>query len=97
MKTEDLIPVEQIITHYQVEVSFLDILSDSGLIEITTVEETRYVQKEQMSELEKMIRLHYELDINTEGVETITYLLKRVELLQEEIVTLKNRLGIYEE
>jgi hypothetical protein len=96
METEDLIPVHQVITHHAIEVSFIDSLHDFGLIELTTIEETRYVFKEQMSELEKMIRLHYELDINIEGIEAISHLLQRVNELQEELTAAKNRLRVYE-
>jgi chaperone modulatory protein CbpM len=97
METEDLIPVQEVITHHKIEVTFLDSLHEFGLIEITTVNETRFVLKEQMSELEKMIRLHYELDINLEGIEAISYLLQRVNSLQEELRAAKNRLRVYEE
>jgi hypothetical protein len=96
METENLIPVHQVITHHKVEVSFLDSLYEIGLIEITTVEETRYVFKDQLGELERMIRLHYELDINLEGIEAITHLLQRVNSLQEELNAAKNRLRVYE-
>ncbi|CAN5893098.1 hypothetical protein BH11BAC7_BH11BAC7_35770 [soil metagenome] len=96
METENLIPLQAIITHHNVEVTFIDSLHEYGLIEITTVHETRYIFKEQISELEKMIRWHYELDINPEGIETISHLLKRVNGLQEELVAARNRLRIYE-
>ena len=48
------------------------------------------------SNLEKFIRLYYELDINLEGIETITHLLQRINSLQDEIIILKNRLRLYE-
>ena len=37
-----------------------------------------------------------ELDINLEGIETITYLLQRMHDMQREIATLENRLSMYE-
>jgi len=46
--------------------------------------------------LEKLVRLFYELDINLEGIETITYLLNRMNQMQQEILQLNNRLRIYE-
>jgi len=46
--------------------------------------------------LEKFVRFYYELDINLEGIETISHLLERVNALQDELTMLKNRLGIYE-
>lgn len=96
METEDLIPLQEIITHHKVEVTFIDSLHEYGLIKITTVKETRYVYKEQISELEKMIRWHYDLDINLEGIEAISHLLQRVNSLQEELNAMRNRLRVYE-
>ncbi len=96
METENLIPVQLFCTHHQIEFSFISSLSESGLIEVTTISETEYISKEQISELEKMIRLHYDLDINIEGIEAISHLLKRMDNLQGELTTLKNRLRLYE-
>jgi len=96
MKTENLIPVQEFIMHHKIEMSFIHSLNESGLIQITTVERTQYISREQLSDLEKMIRLHYELDINIEGIESIAHLLQRVENLHEELTVLKNRLKLYE-
>jgi len=82
--------------HHKIEMSFIHSLNESGLIQITTVERTQYISREQLSDLEKMIRLHYELDINIEGIESIAHLLQRVENLHEELTVLKNRLKLYE-
>ena len=97
METEDLVPAEVFCEHHNIEVSFISSLSEHGLIEIITVEETRYISKEQISELEKMVRLHYEMDINLEGIEAITHLLQKVDTMHEELTSLKNRLRLYEE
>lgn len=96
MKTEHLIEVHEFCTHHKIEFSFIHSLHEIGLIEITSVEETQYIYKEQMKDLEKMIRLHYELDINLEGIDAIANLLHRVDNLHEELTTLKNRLRLYE-
>lgn len=42
MKNDDLLPVELLCTHYNIEVSFITSLTEFGLIEITKVEETNY-------------------------------------------------------
>jgi hypothetical protein len=96
METEQLIPIREFAMHYSIEVSFIDSLSEFGLIEIITVGDTRYIQEEKLSDLERMMRLHYGLEINLEGVDAVSRLLERVDLLQQEIVTLKNRLRLYE-
>jgi chaperone modulatory protein CbpM len=91
MNKEQLITIEEFSTHYKVESSFIHSLAEFGLIEIITIEEMRYLPKDQISEVEKMIRMHYELDINLEGIEAISHLLQRISRLQEELTTLKNR------
>lgn len=96
MENDDLLPVELLCTQYNIEVSFITTLTEFGLIEITTVEETSYLYKTQIKDLEKLIRLHYELDINMEGIDAISHLLKRVDNLHEELTALKNRLRLYE-
>ncbi len=55
------------------------------------------VPMHQLPQLEKMVRLYYEMDINMEGIETINHLLNRMNEMQQEIVKLQNRLGVYEE
>lgn len=96
MENEDLLPVELLCSHYNIEISFITSLTEFGLLEITTVEETRYLYKTQIKDLEKLIRLHYELDINMEGIDAISHLLRRVDNLHEELTALKNRLRLYE-
>jgi len=83
-------------TLHHVEYAFVDSLSEAGLVELTLINETRYVPDEQLSKLEKMARLHTELDINLAGIEAISHLLQRVESIQEEMRLLRNRLHRYE-
>jgi hypothetical protein len=96
METEQLIPIREFARHHDVEVSFIASLNELGLIEIITVEETQYIHQDSIKDLERTIRLHYGLEINLEGIDAISQLLRRVDFLQQEIVTLKNRLMLYE-
>ena len=93
---EDLIAVNEFCVHHNIEISFLNLLQQNGLIEISTIESQYFVEKEQLPQLEKFVRFYYDLDINLEGIETITWLLQRIEILQNEIINLKNRLRFYE-
>lgn len=97
MENEKLVPVEQFCTHYNIEFSFINSLTEFGLISITCIEETPCIHHDQIRDLEKLIRMHYDLDINLEGIDAISHLLKRVDTLQSELTTLKNRLLLYEE
>ncbi len=93
---KDLISTAEFCDHYHIEYSFITSLEQSGLIQITKVEETPFIDIDAINELEKYVRLHYDLNINLQGIEAIIHLLHRVEDMQEEIVALKNRLKIYE-
>lgn len=95
-RIDDLIAVNEFCINHNIEISFLDLLQENGLIEISTIESKYFVEKEQLPQLEKFVRFYYDLDINLEGIETITYLLQRIENLQNEIIKLKNRLRFYD-
>lgn len=90
MTPEELIPTKDFCMFHDIEYSFIDSLDNSGLINVKSVQHTTYIQLDEMSKLEKFIRLHYDLDINIEGIETINYLLEKMENLQKEIQSLKN-------
>jgi hypothetical protein len=96
MQNDHLIPANQFCTQHNIEVSFISLLHENGLVEITTVDETKFIPEEHLPGLERLIRLHYELDINLEGIEAITHLLQRIEQLQTELRGIKGRLQLYE-
>lgn len=96
MKTENLIAVDVFCLSHNIEISFISSLQKNGLIEITTIKETNFIDAEQLRQLEKIVSFYYELDINLEGIETITHLLQRINSMQDEIVSLRNRLRFYE-
>ena len=58
MSLENFIPLDNLCTHYKVEMSFFRTLNEIGLIEITTVEQSLCVHKDKASDVEKIIRMH---------------------------------------
>lgn len=96
METEYLVAINEFCTIHNVEISFISSLQLSGLIEIVTIKDSDFIEADQVNQLEKFVRLYYDLDINLEGIETINYLLHRINSMQEEIISLKNRLRFYE-
>jgi len=96
MNMENLIPIDKLCTHYHVEMSFFNGLMEFDLIEITTIEQTHYLHTDSINELEKIIRLHKDLYINLEGIDTVLNLLNKIDVLQTELSVIKNRLGLYE-
>ena len=96
IQTKKLVTVDEFCLLSNVETSFVTSLERSGLIELLVIQETRYVEADQLRQLEKMVRFHYEWDINLEGLETIMHLLQQINTLHDETMTLKNRLLFYE-
>jgi len=97
MSIENFIPLNQLCIHYKVEMSFFTNLNEFGLIEIITIEHSHFVHKDKASDIEKIIRMHHELDINFEGIDTIFNLLEKIKALQAELITTKNKLKLYED
>jgi hypothetical protein len=96
MQTEYLVAVDEFCASHNIEISFISSLQQNGLIEITTIEQTGFIRTEQLPQVEKFIRFRYELDINLEGIETISHMLDRIQSMQDEILTLRNKLQLYE-
>ncbi len=90
MERDDMIPAEDFCIYHNIEYSFITSLEDSGLITVTSVEQSTYIPADELHKLEKFVRLHYDLDINIEGIETINHLLEKIEQMQKEILQLKN-------
>jgi hypothetical protein len=89
METANRISIEQCCVYYNIETSFVQKLDEHGLIELIHSDETLYISFEQLTDLEKYMHLHYELEINIEGLETIKHLLDKVYQLQKEVNRLK--------
>lgn len=96
MQTEHLIAVDEFCAHHNIEHSFVRSLHHTGLISITTIGESGFIEAEQLPRLEMYIRFYYELDINLEGIETINWMLEKIRMQQEELNALRNRLRLYE-
>ena len=96
METKDLILIEQFCTHHDVEFSFITSLHEFGLIEVVELNDAKYLANEQLRDVEKMIRLHYELDINMEGIDAISNLLKQIDNLQKELIATQNKLRLFD-
>ena len=96
MSIENFIPVNTLCLHYKLEISFFNTLNENGLIEIQLVDEIQYVHKESIYEIEKIVRMHKELEINIEGIDVVLNLLQKIDALQTELLKVRNRLLLYE-
>lgn len=87
--------VEQCCIYYSIETSFVEQLDEHGLIKLTYSNKKAFIEYEQLPDLEKYMRLHYDLEINMAGIDTIRHLLNRMQVLQQEMKRLQG--GLTEE
>lgn len=91
----DLIPASEFCLHYRVEMNFIHSLEEYGLLETVVQEENIFIPTSRLCDLEKLARLHYDLNINMEGIDVILHLLQRLQEAQQEAAGLRNRLKMY--
>lgn len=96
MATRHLITITDFCGYHQIEHTFIYSLHEAGLVKIDTIEQTTYIPETELQKLERMIRLHHDLEINIAGIEAISHLLDRVESLNEDIRNMRNKLQFYE-
>lgn len=96
MAREDLIPANEFCTHHHIEISFLQSLQEFGLIDLSQEENDFYLPGAELDAVEKMMRLHYDLSVNFEGIDVIKNLLDQMERMNKDIVQLRNKLRFYE-
>lgn len=82
---------------YEVEVSFIESLDEYGLVQIQNFEDEIYLDEDTLGNLEKIIRLHHELNINPEGIDVILNLMEKIDHLNHELAQLKKRIYLLEE
>ncbi|MFK5958119.1 MAG: chaperone modulator CbpM [Lutibacter sp.] len=92
MSKKNFILVNNLCKHYNVEMSFFNSLNEFGLIEIISVEGSQYIHYDKIIDVEKIIRIHQELNVNLEGIDVVFNLLNKIEELQNELIITKNRL-----
>lgn len=97
METEKLISIQLFCEHYNIPINFINELKEYELIEIIVEDNKDCIQITHINKVEKIIRLHYDLDINLEGVDVIYNLLNQVDSLKKEITDLQNKIKFYED
>ncbi|MFA6885761.1 MAG: chaperone modulator CbpM [Fermentimonas sp.] len=80
---------------YEVEESFIESLHEVGLIRVIYHDEERFIEYDELSDLEQFIRWYYDMDINVEGIDALCNLLEKVKYLQSEINQLRSELQFY--
>jgi len=95
--TKELISIHKICESYQIPESFFDELQEFELIPVYTENEEPMIDAAALPQVEKILRLHFDLHVNLEGIDVIINLLQQIENLQDQINYLKQRLRLYED
>ncbi|TKC06046.1 chaperone modulator CbpM [Pedobacter frigoris] len=90
-----LITITEYCVNCNIEPSFIISLEDQGIITLELVDNEKYISVGQLKEMERYIHLHYDLEINIEGIDAIRHLLDKVDRMQKEITELKSRLSLH--
>lgn len=93
----ETIPVTHLCAHYQTDTQFFERLEEYGLITLVQVSKTPSIEVDRIKEVERWIHLHYDLNINMEGLDAIAHLLEKMERLQSELSQVKSRLRGFED
>ncbi len=96
METQEYISIETICRQHQVTDTFIMSLNEYDLIKVTVVNEVKCIPQRELGELERYLRLHHDLEVNTEAIDVINHLIQRIKSMQYEMDLLKKRLQLYE-
>ncbi len=93
---KQIISIDIICQHYEIEPSFVQRLNELGLIEFVTDGNAQCVEKNQINHIDKIMRLHHELEINPEGIDVVFNLLQKIDHLEQSLLSAENRLSVFE-
>lgn len=97
MNATEFIRIREFCVNYGIEESFIFDLQEYEVIQIKLIDDEPYLPEQELPILEKMIRMHQELEINPQGLQAIHHLLQKVNNLQEEITALRRKLNRFED
>ena len=96
MAREKYILVSHFCQQTHIEDTFVKNLHEYGLVRIEEKQNDIFIDEKDISEIERMFRLHKDLSINFEGLDVINQMLNRIQKMENEINLFKKRLKLYE-
>ena len=95
MKNTNIISIQKICVIYDIPNSFIESLFDFELIDIIDENNEQFIHEDQIRDIERFIRLHYDLKINFEGLDVILNLLNKISSLESDLNEARNELAFY--
>lgn len=96
MKNESYILIQHFCETTSVDPEFIEQLFEFELIHHIELDDSPALLKEELPILERMVRLHYDLDINLEGLQVIAHMREKMIRMQEELLALERKLKRFE-
>ena len=96
MSTNPPIPVRDFCVYHRIDVTFIYALERHGLVDFIIIEQDPCIQPDQLTRLEKLVRLHQDLAIAPDDLDVVANLLDQIESLQSQVIHLQTRLRFYE-
>lgn len=87
------IAIRQVCEFHEVESHWIDELINFGLIHPVQIEDQLFIQEEELSHLETILRLRIQLGINPPGIETILHMRQTITDLHQKLKELEELLG----
>ncbi len=92
MEQKNYISIKTFCEHHGVQESFVFSMHEFELLHVDQDQGEALIPLEELPILEKMVRLHHDLDINPEGIQAVYHLLEQVENLQQEVMAIRRKL-----
>lgn len=99
MKFKDMkkyIQIEEFCTGHDLEESFIFELEELGVIRLKLEQNRQVIRKKELDKLERLVRLHRDLEINLQGLQAVQHLLDQLEEAHREIQELRQRLNCWQ-
>lgn len=96
MKTDKFLLITEICQYYHIESDFFEEIEYHQLLEIHQISGQKFIHQKQLNRLEKILRLHDELDLNLQGIDVVFGMMKRIEKLEKELRQAKSKLNVLE-
>ncbi|NQD70031.1 hypothetical protein HP439_04780 [Sphingobacterium shayense] len=74
---------------HKIEITFVQQLSDYGLIQLVSDSGELYLKEDELLPLEQFTCWYYDLELNFQGIEVAYKLLSKIKALQQEVQSLK--------
>jgi hypothetical protein len=96
MKIETIVHLDQFCEIHQIEISFMEELASFELINLIDDSQKKCIMIDDVPLIEKMIRIHQDLEITPAGINAIFHLLEKLNKKQDEIIRLKTRINLFD-